>query len=249
MKRFADRAALVTGAASGIGRATAERLCKEGARVLCTDVDAAGLEETVAAITSAGGAAVARVSDVSDPEHCTHAVADCRARFGRIDVLCNVAGILHWDNTHELELDVWERVLRVNLTGTFLMCREALPALLDAKGCIVNVSSTSALAGIPWTAAYASSKGGVLALTRTLAIEYGKRGVRATAVCPASIDTPMTGQASFPEDADLKLLRRAMALDRPRGPETVASVIAMLASEDGAHINGESIRVDGATLS
>lgn len=249
MRRFENKTVLVTGAASGIGRATAERLAAEGASVLASDVDRERLGETVESISAAGGTTVSTVCDVADPESCAASVAVCLESFGKLDVLCNVAGILHLAETHALDLEAWERVIRVNLTGTFLMCRAALPHLLETLGNIVNVSSTSALAGVPWTAAYASSKGGVLSLTRTLAIEYGKRGLRANVVCPGSIDTPMVAATVIPEGVDRKLLYRAMALDRPRGPETVASVIAMLASSDGAHVNGESVRVDGATLS
>jgi NAD(P)-dependent dehydrogenase (short-subunit alcohol dehydrogenase family) len=135
----------------------------------------------------------------------------------------------------------------VNLTGTFLMCRAALPHLLDARGHIVNTASTAALAGLPYGAAYAASKGGVIALTRTLAVEYGRRGLRANAVCPGSIKTPIT-KTPMPSDLDATLIPRLMALDGPRGPESVAGVIALLASQDGEHINGEVIRVDGGTL-
>jgi NAD(P)-dependent dehydrogenase (short-subunit alcohol dehydrogenase family) len=129
------------------------------------------------------------------------------------------------------------------------MCRAALPHLLDSGGNIVNVSSTAALAGLPYGAAYGASKGGVLGLTRALAVEYGKQGVRCNAVCPGSIKTPMSaGGAGLPQDADMKLVMRQMALDRPRGPETVASLIAFLASDEAAHVNGEHILVDGGTL-
>jgi len=164
-------------------------------------------------------------------------------------VLCNIAGILLMEHAHATRLEDWRRVIDVNLTGTFLVSMAALPHLLEAKGNIVNASSTSALAGLPYGAAYGASKGGVLALTRTLAVEYGRQGLRANAVCPGSITTPMTSRGKLPKDPDFKLLARAMALDQARGPETVAGVIAMLASEDGAHINGEHIRIDGGTLS
>jgi len=164
-------------------------------------------------------------------------------------VLANVAGILRTANTHEHSLEVWDQVIAVNLTGTFLCCRAAIPALLDSGGNIVNVSSTAALAGHPWAAAYSASKGGVLALTRTIAVEYGKRGLRCNAVCPGSIKTPITNDFEFPEGADTDLVRRIMSLGKPRGPETVAAAIAFLASDDAVHINGEDVRVDGATLS
>jgi len=249
MRRFEGKVALITGAASGIGRATANRLADEGASLFCVDVEATGLEAAAEDARTFGARAETAICDVSDPGAVARAIATCVDRFARLDVLCNIAGILRMDNTHELSLDHWNRVLAVNLTGTFLVSQAALPHLLASKGNIVNTSSTSALAGMPWCAAYAASKGGVLALTRTFAIEYGKRGLRANVVCPGSIDTPMNNADLIPKDADKKLLYRAMPLDRFRGPETVASVIAMLASEDGAHINGESIRVDGATLS
>lgn len=250
-QRFAGRTALITGGASGIGRATAVRLAEEGAAVTIVDVDSAGLAETAELASKAGeGRAVAVVEgDVSSPALAPAAVSAVLDQYGRLDVLCNVAGILRTANTHEHPLEMWDQVLAINLTGTFLFCRAALPALLDARGTIVNVSSTAALAGHPWAAAYAASKGGVLALTRTIAVEYGKQGLRCNAVCPGSIDTPITRQFDIPDGADARLLYRIMALDKARGPETVASTIAFLASDDAAHVNGEDVRVDGATLS
>ncbi len=249
MRRFEDKVALVTGAASGIGRATAERLADEGARVVCTDVQREALEETLKSVRDRGAESAAMACDVSDESAARAAVADTVGSFGRLDVLCNVAGILQFGHTHEFSLEDWNRILAVNLTGTFLMCREAIPHLLETRGSIVNTSSTSALAGHPWTAAYSASKGGVLALTSGLAIEYGKQGIRTNAVCPGSITTPIADAFHVPEGADRKLVYRIMPLDDFRGPETVASTIAFLASEDAAHINGVALRVDGATLS
>lgn len=249
MRRFEDQVALITGAASGIGRATALRLAQEGAALLCADVQSEAVAQTAKSAVELGAEAEARVCDVSEPEAVTATVDACVARFGKLDILCNVAGLLRMAHFHELQLEDWNRLIAINLTGTYLTCKSALPHLLESKGNIVNTSSTSALAGLAYGAAYAASKGGVLALTRALAIEYGKQGVRANAVCPGSVLTPMTSRSMLPKDADPKLIQRAMALDRPRGPEVVAAVIAMLASEDGAHINGAEIRVDGGTLS
>jgi NAD(P)-dependent dehydrogenase (short-subunit alcohol dehydrogenase family) len=219
----------------------------EGARLFCVDMHEQGVEEAAAAASAGGAEAEARVCNVADPEQVDATIGACVKRFGRLDALCNVAGVLHFAHTHEVELEDWQRVLSVNLTGTFLMCRAALPHLLDARGHIVNTASTAALAGLPYGAAYAASKGGVVALTRTLAVEYGRRGLRANAVCPGSIKTPIT-KTPMPSDLDATLIPRLMALDGPRGPEAVAGVIALLASHDGEHINGEVIRVDGGTL-
>jgi NAD(P)-dependent dehydrogenase (short-subunit alcohol dehydrogenase family) len=249
MRRFEDKVVLVTGAASGIGRATVERLASEGARIACLDVQPEAVEESAKIAAQTGTEAFGRVCDVSDEAQVDAAVGACTERFGRLDALCNVAGILRFSHTHELSLEAWRRIQSVNLDGTFLMCRAALPHLVESGGNIVNVSSTAALAGLPYGAAYGASKGGVLGLTRALAVEYGKQGVRCNAVCPGSVKTPMTsGGAGLPKDADMKLIMRQMPLDKPRGPETVAALIAFLASDDAAHVNGEDILVDGGTL-
>jgi meso-butanediol dehydrogenase/(S,S)-butanediol dehydrogenase/diacetyl reductase len=248
MERFADKVALITGGAAGIGRATAERLASEGASLFLVDLQEDALAESVEKCRAHGSAVESATCDVSNPEQVEAAVAACVERLGKLDVLVNVAGILSLDHTHELTLERWNQVLAINLTGTFLFCRAALPHLLASGGNIVNTSSTSALAGMPYAAAYGASKAGCLALTRSLAVEYAKRGLRANAVCPGSIKTAMGSRQHLPEDLDWELLKRAMPLDKARGPEVVASLIALLASDDGAHINGESVRVDGGTL-
>lgn len=250
MRRFEGRVALVTGAASGIGRATAVRLASEGARVFCADVQAEALQETAKLAREAGSEAEVRVVDVADEAQVTGCVGACVERFGGLDTLANVAGILRFGRAHELSFETWRQVLSINLDGTFLMCRTALPHLLERKGSIVNVSSVAALSGLPYGAAYAASKGGISALTRALAVEYSKQGVRCNAVCPGSIKTPMSaGGAGLPKDADFKLVLRQNTLDVPRGPEQVASLIAFLASDEAAHITGEEVRVDGGALS
>lgn len=249
MRRFEDKVALVTGAASGIGRATLMRLAEEGASVFATDVQTEALESAAKEARRAGARVACRVCDVGSESQVTEAVGACVEELGGLDVLCNIAGILRFDHTHEVKIEDWTRILTVNLTGTFLMCRESIPHLLARRGNIVNMSSTAALAGHPWAAPYAASKGGVLGLTSTLAIEYGKQGLRANAICPGSISTPIQEAFALPEGGDPKLIRRIMPLDEFRGPETVASVVAFLASDDAAHINGEHVRVDGATLS
>jgi NAD(P)-dependent dehydrogenase (short-subunit alcohol dehydrogenase family) len=247
MKRFEDKVALVTGAGSGIGKATAERLAEEGARVACVDVRQDAVEKTAQKL---GGDAIALVCDVADPTAVGATVAAAVERFGKLNVLCNIAGILRSDHTHQLALEDWNRILAVNLTGTFLVCKAALPHLLQKKGNnIVNTSSTAALGSHPWMAAYAASKGGILSFTKTLAIEYVKHGLRANCVCPGGITTPLHGQFSLPDGADPELLRGAMPLVPYVGPEHAASTIAFLASDDARYMTGTEIRVDGGALS
>ncbi len=248
MRRFEDKVVLVTGAGSGIGRASARRIAAEGGILFCVDLDAAAVEATAAAVVDAGERATARVCDISREADVRDCVAACIAQYGSLYALVNMAGILRFDDTGQLALSDWQRVMDVNLTGTMLLCRETLPHLIATGGSIVNAASTAALAGLPCGAAYSASKGGVLAMTRSIAIEYAKRGVRANCVCPGEIKTGMTDQVVFPETMDYELISRVVSPTGARGPEVVAAVIAMLASEDGAHITGEDIRVDGGTL-
>lgn len=249
MKRFEGKVAFVTGAAAGIGRATGIRLASEGASVYLVDVAADGLEETAKLCEEAGAAGVVSARcDVTDEQDIRANIAACVERFGRLDTLCNIAGILLLDHFPNITADQFRRVLEVNLVGTFMLSQAALPHLMESKGSIINTSSTSALAGMPYGAAYGTSKGGVSAFTRTIAVEFGKHGVRCNAVNPGSIKTAMGAPGVTPDDADMRLLARAMPLDKARGPEVVAATIAMLASDDGIHINGEEIRVDGGTL-
>jgi meso-butanediol dehydrogenase / (S,S)-butanediol dehydrogenase / diacetyl reductase len=247
LSRFSGRTVLVTGAASGIGRATVDRLGQEGAQVYCVDLQAEATAATVAACRAAGIEADGRACDVSDELQVDATVAACIARFGKLDALCNVAGTLRFDHFHEIRTADWLRVLGVNLNGTFFMCRAAVPHLLAVRGNIVNVASTAATHGQPWAAAYAASKGGVLALTHTIATDYAKQGLRANAVLPCDVATPIFEAFTLPAGADMKLVRRVQAPMGSGRPEHVASAIAMLASDDGAHMNGAEIRIDGAT--
>ena len=243
LERFEGKVAIVTGAASGIGRATAVRLAEEGATVLAVDVDEHGLQVTA----KDHGGIRTHVADVGDETAVGGTVRAAVEPFGRLDELANIAGIMRTAHTHECPTDLWDLVIRVNLTGTFLMCREALPHLLETKGTIVNCASTASHFGHPWMAAYASSKGGIAALTQALAVEYAKQGVRVNAIAPGSVETGISTNITFPDGADFKLLPRIMSPTGPGQPESVASVVAMLASADGAHMTGSLVRVDGGT--
>ena len=253
--RFEGKTAIVTGAASGIGRAALVRLVSEGAIALAVDLNEAGLNETLAQAAAAaahGGSATMAVCSVSDEADVKRTVAEFVARQGRLDVLVNMAGILRSSHTTETSLDQFMQLIQVNLVGTFLCCREALPHLLETKGNIVNASSTSVEYGHPYMAAYSASKGAIASMTHSLAWEYMRRGVRVNAVAPGGIVTPLVIATpdGFPEGVDRSLFLHMTPPDQKFGmPDNVAGVIAMLASADGTHINGEIIRIDGGVHS
>ena len=243
MKRFKDKVVLVTGAGSGIGRSTALRMDSEGAILIIIDINENELIKTKSMLKNKES--TAKVLDIST-------IADVKKFFkelNKLDALINVAGILRFDNSHEVQIDEWEKILNVNLTGTFFMCSYALPLLLKSKGAIVNVSSSAALGSHAWTAAYSASKGGISAFSKTLAVEYGMEGLNVNCVCPASIETPMSTNPNMPKDIDTRLLKKIMPIDGVnRSPDEIASTIAFLASEDAIHINGIDLRVDGGLL-
>jgi NAD(P)-dependent dehydrogenase (short-subunit alcohol dehydrogenase family) len=249
MRRLAEQVVLVSGAGSGIGKASALRIAAEGGSVFCIDLNGAAVEATVAEIAASGGEAAAGVCDVSSEVSVQESVQACVERYGGLHGLVNMAGILRFDDTQELQTDHWQKVIDINLTGTMFLCRAVLPHLVKTSGSIVNAASTAALSGLPCGLAYSASKGGVLAMTRSIAVEYAKRGVRANCICPGDINTGMTDNIAFPETMDFELMPRIMSLTGAKAPEVVAGVIAMLLSEDGVHITGEDIRVDGGTLS
>ncbi|MFD8751835.1 SDR family NAD(P)-dependent oxidoreductase [Kitasatospora sp. NPDC059577] len=252
MERFSGRNVLITGGGSGIGRATVHRILAEGGKVVAVDVNEDGLKETLDRATADGTAErlTVRVLDISDEAAVVAGVAGAIADLGGLDVLVNAAGILRSSHTHGTTLEFWNKLLAVNLTGTFLMTREALPALLaGGNGVVVNFSSTSASFAHPYMAAYAATKGGIQSFTHAIASEYSRQGLRAVCVAPGSIDSGMTNDPGLPADADLGLLAKlSPALGQGfAGPETVAGVIAMLASDDGAFVTGTELRIDGGT--
>ncbi|MFJ5880593.1 SDR family NAD(P)-dependent oxidoreductase [Kitasatospora cineracea] len=252
MKRFEGRRVLITGAGSGIGQATVHRILAEGGTVVAADVAAAGLAATrqQAEADGTAGRLTTTVVDISDEASVRDGVGGAIAALGGLDALVNAAGILRSAHTEQTTLEFWNRMLAVNLTGTFLVTREALPALLaTGRGVVVNFSSTSASFAHPYMAAYAASKGGIQSFTHAIAAEYAKQGLRAVSVAPGSIASGMTADPGLPADADMAWFAKLQpAIGQGfAGPETVAGVIAMLASDDGAFVTGTEIRIDGGT--
>ena len=249
--RFEGKVCVITGAASGIGRAVLVRLVSEGARAIGVDLNAGGLAESAelaARAAAHGGRARVLTASVAEEADIKRVFDDVVRQEKRLDVLVNMAGILRSKPTTESTAEEFEALLRVNLLGTFLCCREALPHLLATRGNIVNAASMSAFVGHPYMAGYSASKGGVVALTHALSREYLLRGVRVNAVAPGGIMTGMTASPGHTPDMDPLLFQHVLRPDRLLGqPEQVAGVVAMLASEDGAFVNGEVIRIDGGT--
>jgi len=248
MKRLAGKIALITGAASGIGLATAQRLAAEGAVVALADINLAQATAAAQSLEAAHGAkAHAFAFDAADEEQCTALVAETVAAFGGLDVLVNCAGIMEWSRAQDYESARWDRVLKINLYAVFYVSRAALPHLLAAEGNIVNISSAAGLQGMPYAAAYCASKSGVIGLTRSLAVEYADQGVRVNAICPGAVDTPMTRDAApIPDWADLaKIYRMAPKTGKASAPEEIAATVAYLASNDACNVTGTVISVDG----
>lgn len=249
MERFKGRRALVTGAASGIGRATAKRLAAEGAAVFCADIAAEAAAQTAKDIEASGGTASSGRVDVADLASCEAGVESAAAALGGLDTLVNVAGILRPGHTHEQDPAIFDQTIAINLAGTFYMCRSALPRLLDGGGAIVNIASAAALQGVPYNAAYCASKAGVMGLTRSLASEYSRRNVRVNCICPGGVMTPMAAGGFTVDGLDPGLMARiAPQMQRIGEPEDIAALVAYLASDEAAYMTGSAITIDGGQL-
>ncbi|WNG89121.1 SDR family oxidoreductase [Mycobacterium sp. ITM-2016-00317] len=261
--RYADRRVLVTGGGSGIGQACVLRILGEGGRVAAADISADGLADTVEKAGALGTGLTTVVMDVGDEASVSAGVAEAITALGGLDTLVNAAGILRSAHLTDTTLADFEQVLRINLIGTFLVTREAIAALHKGSGpAVVNFSSTSAQFAHPYMAAYAASKGGVLAMTHSWALEFAKAGIRFNCVQPGSISSGMTDGTGasrqsigpgLPEDADYTLFGKVAPMLPLDGgaifaaPDAVAGVVAMLGSHDAYFITGTEVRIDGGS--
>jgi NAD(P)-dependent dehydrogenase (short-subunit alcohol dehydrogenase family) len=247
MTGLSGRAILVTGAASGIGRATCERLVAEGAKVALVDRDRALLDEVARQLAAAGATALPLTADVSREEEVRAAVERAAAELGGLRGVVTSAGIFRPGDKQRLadvDLETFTHTLAVNLTGTFLVLKYALPHLTVAGGSVVTIASTAALRGHGFGSGYTASKGGVVALTRLLAFQYGDQQVRANCVCPGATDTPMTGGV-YREPERAKAVARAVPLRRVAEPHEIGDLACYLLSDDAAYVNGQVIAADG----
>ncbi len=250
-QRLAGKSSLITGAASGIGLATAEWFCREGAAVVLADTQLAKAEEAAARLRTAGAKAVAAAVDVTQADQVRDAVALAARELGRLDILFANAGIGYSGHLLEASDEDWDTVMGVNAKGVFISCRESIRQMLAQSppgGAVVINASISGLAGIPKQAPYAPSKGAVVQLTRQLAVEYAARGVRVNCVCPGTVDTAVLQrgmQMSGDPEGFLQMLVAGHPIGRIGRPEEIAAAVAFLASDEASFITGAILAVDG----
>ena len=251
MSRLSGKVALITGAASGIGKAMARRFAAEGALVLASDIDDVRLERVVSGIVEKGGTATGQVADISDRTAAESLVAAAISTFGRLDILCNNAGVL--DNLTPLvdcTDEMWRKVMSVNVEGPFFACRAAIPAMIEqGGGVIVNTASAAGIAGGRGGAAYTASKHALVGLTRNVAWFYGPKGIRCNAIAPGAIATPMASRLVPHPDGINRMMNYFSTVPPMAEPAAVADAALFLASEDSRYVNGTILTVDGGWLS
>jgi NAD(P)-dependent dehydrogenase (short-subunit alcohol dehydrogenase family) len=247
--KLEQRIAVITGAGSGIGQAMVRLFAGEGARILAADVNENAAQETARMVTEAGGTCRAFAVDVSRPDQVRAMIDGAIAAFGRIDILCNNAGIGSTTDVVECEPDEWDRVMTVNVKSVYLGCKYAIPHMLaQGGGVIVNTASVAGMVGLPKRASYSASKGAVIALTRQVAVEYVEQGIRVNCLCPGTVDSPWVGRLLQQAD-DPVAARQALVARQPLGrlgtPEEIAAAALYLVSDDAAFITGTGLVIDG----
>ncbi len=236
------KAALVTGAASGLGRATAVKLAEAGADLCIVDVNGDALAETAAML---GGAQVlSHVANLAEPEACKGAVTAAAARFGRLDALCNIAGIIKFANSHEMAQSDYLLTIAINLNAPFFLSQAAIPHLLETNGAIVNCASSAAFIGEAYAAAYCASKAGIVNMTKAMAMEYSRRPIRINAVAPGGMITNIANGMTMPEGVEYDLIQRFSGLRGTVEVDDVADLVTMLASPAGRSYHGACVSID-----
>jgi NAD(P)-dependent dehydrogenase (short-subunit alcohol dehydrogenase family) len=235
---------LVTGAASGLGRATAIKLAHAGADLCIVDVNAAGLEQTAEVLRASGSRVVIHATDLSERDNCNHAIERAVAEFGRLDALCNVAGIIVMCNAHEMTAAEFQKTIAVNLSAPFYLIQAAIPHLLQANGAVVNVTSSAAFVGEAYAVAYCATKAGLNHMTKALAMEYVNKPIRFNAVAPGGMLTNIAQNIKMPPDVDYTLIKRYSGLRGLVEVDDVADMIAFLASDAARGYHGSIVSID-----
>lgn len=236
------KAALVTGAASGLGRATARKLAEAGAGLCLVDVNADALAKTAAMLGDAQ--VLSHVADLSDPAACKEAVAQAVARFGRLDALCNIAGIIKFAHSHEMAQDDYLRTIAINLNAPFFLSQAAIPHLLETNGAIVNCASSAAFIGEAYAAAYCASKAGLMNMTKAMAMEYARKPIRINAVAPGGMMTNIGVNMQMPEGVEYDLIQRYSGMRGLVEVDDVADLVTLLASPAGRSYHGACVSID-----
>jgi NAD(P)-dependent dehydrogenase (short-subunit alcohol dehydrogenase family) len=251
-KQFDGKVVIATGAASGIGRATAEEFARRGAAVAAVDRNRATLDEVVAAIAAQGGSARSFPLDITDAQAVEQTVAEVAREFGGVDVLAHSAGIQRYGTAASTTDEVWNETIAVNVTGAFLMSRAAIPRIIErGGGSVIIVGSVQSLGAAVNAAAYVTSKHAALGLVRSIALDFASKGIRAHCICPGAIDTPMLRWAAHLAPDPAKVIKTCEDLHlvkRLGKPEEVAKVIAFLASEEASFMTGQPVLVDGGCM-
>jgi dihydroanticapsin dehydrogenase len=247
--RVADRIAIVTGAGSGIGRASAIRLAQEGAKVVCVDINEAAAKECAQEILAAGGQGYSAKCDISDSAACNQVVADCVAKYGSVDILVNNAGVNLPGVFHEVSDETIMKTLSVNVMGAMYLSRAAIVYMLkNSRGSIINMSSVNGLVSEPFLSVYSASKGAIVMLTRGIALDYAKTGVRCNAICPGWVDTPINyAHADMLGGLDhvYKTISSFQPIGRPGTPMEIANLVLFLASDESSFMTGSIVSADG----
>ncbi len=246
MSRFTDKVAFLTGVASGVGRATAIRLAAEGAAVFGVDVDEDGMAETVGLVDgSAGGSLTTRRMDVRSVTEIGDAVAAWVGELGGIDIVGNIAGIARHHHVADVAEADWDLMNDINLKGPFFIAQATMPHLLERSGTLINIASNAGLIGQAYTVPYCATKGAVVNMTRALAMEFVKTGVRINAIAPGGIDTPLVHNFELADDIDFSLMQNHIGYRDPSSAEQIAAFFAFLASDEAANIHGSILSADG----
>ena len=245
MTKNESKVAVITGAASGIGRATVITMLAQGFQVAAIDVDGEGLEDLSNSLNSNKDSCSIYVTDVASREQCHSTISQILEKNGRIDVLANVAGIARSEHMTEVSETSWNQMVGVNLSGVFWCSQAAIPSLIESNGSLINVASCSGLMGQAYTVAYSATKGGVIAMTKSLAMEYVKTNIRINAIAPGSVQTQLIDNYSIPEDVNIDLIKPYMGFRGMAEPEEISNVILFLASHEARRIHGAVITVDG----
>jgi meso-butanediol dehydrogenase / (S,S)-butanediol dehydrogenase / diacetyl reductase len=243
-QEFGGKVVIVTGAASGLGRATAYAFASAGAKLALADIDGEGLESTAMRVKELGGEALTVPTDISTASDCAALVSRTVEAYGQLDVVCNVAGAFGFQKATDISPESWDRIFAVNVRGPFFIIQSALPHLIESAGSVVNVASASAFLGHAYLAHYAASKAALVNMTKSLAMEFINAPVRINAIAPGGINTAMTASANIPEGIDFQLIARYSPLRGSSDPEDFSDLILLLAGPRGKAIHGACLNAD-----